>query len=275
MLLSCAAMTLPLQAQDSISNDTTSRESIAESDYMSDIEDEEQPLMREIEDDRSSYVHLGISIITLIGIAFLLFITVKKKPKMEIENNSENETCNKQADELQSIKTQLQQIQDLLLKQAELLNQFASQVSNLQMLNSNIVKQKEADVRHAQQCTKQPLPVDASTFEKKVLDVAPEKTFIATASVIDNKVILRVVEEQYANQAAFEIKVKGDMGIYYFNPLATKALLNYADTKIKPYCDITIDSGKVPSHIDTSVDGMIESCGDEWLVTKMAQIHIS
>lgn len=275
LLLSCAVMTLSLQAQDSISNDTTSKESIAESTYMADMEGEEQSKIHEMEDGQPSYAYLGISIITLIGIAFLLFITVKKKPKMESENNNENEIWDKRADELQSIKTQLQQIQDLLLKQAELLNQFASQVSNLQITNSNILQQKEADVRYVQQCTQQPLPVDVSTSEKTVLDVAPEKIFIATASVVDNKVILRVVEEQYANQAAFEIKVKGDMGIYYFNPLATKALLNYADTKIKPYCDITIDSGKVPSRIDTSVDGMIESCGDEWLVTKKAQIHIS
>lgn len=279
MLLSCAVMTLSLQAQDSLGNDVASVENVTgnsvESDYMSATEDGEQSKMHEMEDGHFSYVYLGISIITFIGIAFLLFVTVKKKPKMESENNNENETRDKQTDELESIKNQLQQIQDLLLKQAELLNQFASQIVNLQIPNGHNSEHKESDIRYVQKSASQPLPVNMPTSEKTEQDVATEKISIATALIVDNKVMLKVVEEQYANQAAFEIKVKGDIGIYRFNRFATKALLNYADTKIKPYCDITIDSGKVPSCIDTSVNGEIKRCGDEWLVTKKAQIHIS
>lgn len=277
MLLTCAAMALPSPAQDYHNDSATAIIEVedAKENQTDIVAKEERPMEENAEESESRLIPacLGFSVLTLITSLILLFITIKKKPNMESEKNNSIGMHNERDAELQLIKTQIQQIQTLILKQSDLLNQFATQINNLKTVTDNTPKQQETVITTRatfQQSNQQP---PTQKYQSSPLQL--EETFVATASIIDGKVVLRIVDNQYAGQAPFEIKVRGEQGIYNFNTAATKSLLNYVDTKVTPYCNSSIDSANILTRIDTTSSGtIIRSCSD-WLVVQKAHIHIS
>lgn len=280
ILLTCTAMALSSSAQDQcINGDTTVTTSEnAEEVPINDVEREEKPIEESAEENENQLITacLRVSGLTLITSLVLLFIIIKKRSKMDVENNNPVNVHSEKDAELQFIKVQIQQIQTLLLKQSELLNQFAAQINNLHTVLDNSVKQQDSAAeiiekieQSTQQTSTQKSPVPSQQFQQ------PEETFVATASIVDEKVVLRVVGNQYIDQAPFEIKVIGEEGIYNFNSAATKSLLNYVDTKVTPYCNSSIDSVNIPTRIDTISSGTIMRRDNDWIVVQKAHIRIS
>lgn len=281
IFLTCTAMALPSFAQDQYVNNDESNAIVenVEEIPIDSVTREEKPIEEDAAENENHLIVacLGLSGLTLITSLILLFITIKKRSKMESENNNPVEAHSDKETELQFIKVQIQQIQKLLLKQLELLNQFAAQLNNLQIVMDSSAKQEDTAMTTTHGKVEQPdQQVSTQNYQISLEQSQQlEETFVALASIVDDKVVLKVVDNQYAEQAPFEIKVKGEEGIYNFNQAATKSMLKYADTKITPFCNISIDSANIPTCIDTTSSGTIIRRGDDWIVVQKAHIHIS
>lgn len=283
ILLTCAAVVLPIVAQDkdSVLTDSVKTETVISNgqkeNVKSDMEDSDT---ESNSGDGMLIAILVISVLSLLISTLTLLQNHKKmnRKNVNIDSDIEGQIANMQQQLLQMKKF----MEEILVKQSSLLGEFVAKLGTVQQIpvtGQSVQNDFQQPVRQSYSDESKENHVHSNvrvtSKDKNGKPAVQEQKIYVRPSMDGANVILTPVSETHADRATFIVKALGNKGTYIFNKAAKDSVVNYLDTMLTPYCDCSLETNGNVTNMDTKEEGTVEKQGDKWLVIEKAQIVIS
>lgn len=283
IMLTCVAVALSIAAQDMGSE--KDGDSINSKVFVNNNQDRVEVVDNQGSNAESDSVYIfliAILVISVISMIISISTYLQKHKKMKENNTSTNSNIESQIADMQRQLSQMKAlIEDMLVKQSNLLGEFVARLGTVQQtltsaqgnspLNQPTIQPTNSD-RVEGNRTRQKTHLASSNKGNSAVYV---QTIFVRPSIEGTTIVLTPVSETYADRATFIVESFGNKGTYIFNKAAKDSVINYLDTMLTPYSTCSLETKGNVTSIETKKEGIVEKVGDKWHVTEKVQVIIS
>ena len=283
IILTCVAVALSIAAQDVDSekdgDSINSKVLVNNNQDGVEVVDNQEP---NAESDSAFIILIAILVISVISLIISTSTYLQNHKRMKENNTSTNSNIESQIADMQQQLFQMKKLlEDMLVKQSNLLGEFVAKLGTVQQtpaeaqstspLNQPTIQTLNSD-RVEGNRTRQKTHLASNNKGKPAVH---GQTIYVRPSIEGTTIVLTPVSETYADRATFIVESFGNKGTYIFNKAVKDSVINYLDTMLTPYSTCSLETKGNVTSIETKKEGVVGRGGDKGHVTDKFQGIIS